>query len=166
MSNKSIGDVLREIGRELASKPERAITAPIAAIVGLTMGADAAGFAVVDENIETLRKKMTKSYITMTMNRMRELQEIGMSVTVKFDTDPDKGIPLVIIGLKDGNKNLDRKTTRTESAQYKKGLHDGLDLAISFVPDFVDYSDDEVLIARRLLVNFRASLATLKERTE
>ena len=170
MSKATLGDILRHVGRNLAKESDGgfsdSMTIPLEAIVRNLEGDDAPGLAEMPEAVSALKKKMTSSYITVTMNRMKELQEINKSVTVKFQVDDDRGVDVVVIGLKDGNNHGERKKASTDAAQYKKGLHDGLDLAISFVPDFVDYSEGEVQIARRLLIEFRAHLATFKERTK
>lgn len=164
MSKATLGDILRHIGRQLAANVDQPpFPVPLEAIVKNLEGDDAPGLAEMPDAVAALRKKMTGSYIMVTMNRMKELQEVNKSVTVKFAVDDDRGVDVVIIGLKDGNGTRERSKAKTDEAQYKKGFIAGIEQAISFVPDFVEYSPDELAIAQRLLSEFRAHLSIVKD---
>lgn len=166
MSKATLGDILRHVGRNLAKEAvggfSEPLTIPLEAIVRNLEGDDAPGLAEMPEAVAALKKKMTSSYITVTMNRMKELQEINKSVTVKFQVDDDRGVDVVVIGLKDGNSHGERKKVSTDATQYNRGLVAGVDLAISFVPDFIDYTPEQFEIAQKIVKQYRDHLEAFK----
>lgn len=168
MPERTLANIVRHIATQALAHEEQVLTVSLPAIVQNLDpdGAPMPGTEEMDAAVAALKKKMTKSYITITINRMKDVQAVNKSAVARFFTCDDRGVAMLEVGFKEGNTTRERGAIQTDRTQYKRGYHDGLDKAISFVPDFVDYSDEETLIARRLLVEMRAHLATLKEGAE
>lgn len=163
-TERTLPNILRHIAEQVINNDEP-MSVPLAGIVQNLDpdNAPSPGSDELEESIAALKKRMTKSYITITINRMKDVKALGKSATVRFFTDDDRGLAMMEVGLKEGSPMRDKATSNSDRKEFKRGYVAGLDTAISFVPDFVEYSEIEMTVARRLLVEFRAHLAAHKD---
>lgn len=160
----TIPNIIRHIA-ETVLKSGEPMQVPIYVIVANMMGEDAPGQFTdeMTEAVKAVKKKMTGSYICMTVNRMKSVQAVNKSASVRFFTDVQTSNEMLELGLKEGNTTRDRGAIHADRTQYKRGYHDGLSVGISFVPDFVDYTPEQFEIAQSIVKQYRAHLEVVKE---
>lgn len=144
---KTLADVLREIARK-ALEDNQAITLPVWKII-------AAGGSLSEDELRSIKfnpdfqaqavkdeKRISTSYITNTCNRMRELQEAGKSVSIKFGKDDESGAKTLTLRIKDGAMKIGSRG-KAENLAVKRGIEEFARRILATSPDISHISGDE-----------------------
>lgn len=151
MSKKSIGEVLRYMASHAITHEE--CDQPLRAIVYAMEESANIHLEELLDLEERLKKKMTASYVATTINRMKELKEIGKVGRVKFYTNDETGQKHLRITLKDGV--VKERKPIGENATFHAGMRKGVELMAEFVPDFIDYTPEDFAIAQKIVKQYR-----------
>lgn len=116
---------------------------------------------------EIVSAKLTRSYVSITINRMKEVVEIGKSASVKIGYDAELDGHCITVGLKDGAPKKIAEAKRAEYRQaFNSGIKRGLEMVADFVPDFVDFEPEEVFVAQKIIRMYREQIEKLMEGIE
>lgn len=116
---------------------------------------------------EIVSAKLTRSYVSITINRMKEVVEIGKSASVKIGYDAELDGHCITVGLKDGAPKKIAEAKRAEYRQaFNSGIKRGLEMALTLTIDAMQLKPDEVLAVQKVVRMQREQIEKLMEGIE
>lgn len=128
---------------------------------------DEVDYTQVSEMVEALKAKMTRSYASITINRMKEVIEIGKSASVKIGYDQERDADCITVGLKDGVvKHITAAKKQAQKKVFNEGVKRGLEMAISADLGMMDFTPDELATAQKVARLYKAKFESMIEGIE
>lgn len=152
---KTLGDAVRVIVQQAIKQDGVAeISLQEIALFIMERSRQDVGMGELDEKAAEVKKKLSSSYVLNTSARMPELQAINKRTRVNFYVDDDRGIDCVRVILRDG-------ALQKKQRQARLSYRDGVKEVMSFNPDIVDLTPDQIAGAQAVIKQYRAHAATL-----
>lgn len=154
-SMKTLGDAVRVIVQQAIKQDGMAqITLQEIALFMMEKSRQDVTLAEIEDKAAEIKRKLTSSYVLNTSARMPELQAINKRTRVNFYIDDNRGIDAVMVTLRDG-------AIKKRERQARLGFTDGVKEVMSFNPDIVDLTPDQIVGAQVVIKQYRAHAANL-----